>query len=44
MNKNFGNFGGQYVPEALVKPLTELEEAFQGYCYGEEFKNEIKNI
>lgn len=42
MNKNFGSFGGQYVPEALVKPLTELEEAFESYCYSEEFKKEYK--
>ncbi|HCJ56129.1 tryptophan synthase subunit beta [Lutispora sp.] len=42
MNKNFGNFGGQYVPEVLVRPLAELEEAFEGYCYSEEFRNEYK--
>lgn len=42
MNKNFGNFGGQYIPEALVKPLAELEKAFEDCCRSEEFKNEYK--
>lgn len=28
MNKNFGKFGGQYVPETLMYPLQELEEAY----------------
>lgn len=28
MNKNFGQFGGQYVPETLMYPLKELEEAY----------------
>lgn len=42
MNKNFGNYGGQYVPEALAETLTKLEKAFKDYCYGEEFKYEYK--
>lgn len=42
MNKNFGNFGGQYVPEELKKPLAELEQAFESYCYSEDFKREYK--
>lgn len=28
MNKKFGIFGGQYVPETLMYPLKELEEAY----------------
>lgn len=28
MNKNFGRFGGQYVPETLMYPLKELEDAY----------------
>lgn len=28
MNKNFGQFGGQYVPETLMYPLKELEQAY----------------
>lgn len=28
MNKNFGQYGGQYVPETLMYPLKELEEAY----------------
>ncbi|SHI45763.1 tryptophan synthase subunit beta [Lutispora thermophila] len=42
MDKNFGRFGGQYVPKALVEPLAELEEAFENYCYSEDFKNIYK--
>jgi tryptophan synthase beta chain len=29
MNKNFGQFGGQYVPETLMYPLQELENAYK---------------
>ena len=25
----FGAFGGQYVPESLMNPLKEMDEAFQ---------------
>ncbi len=28
MSKKFGEFGGQYVPETLMYPLKELEEAY----------------
>lgn len=42
MKKNFGSFGGQYVPEELKKPLAELEQAFESYCYSEDFKREYK--
>ena len=28
LNPFFGQFGGQFVPEALVPALKELEEAF----------------
>ena len=31
MNKNFGKYGGQYVPEALMYPLKELVEAYEKY-------------
>ena len=40
MKKNFGSFGGQYVSEALIKPLEELEQAFSEYCNSEGFKKE----
>ena len=27
----FGEFGGQYVPESLMNPLKELEDASRGH-------------
>lgn len=41
MNRKFGEFGGQYVPETLMNPLIELEEAFEKYCSTKEFKDEF---
>lgn len=40
LNRKFGQFGGQYVPETLMNPLKELEEAFVRYCFTEEFKKD----
>lgn len=40
MNRKFGEFGGQYVPETLMYPLIELEEAYKRYINDEEFINE----
>ncbi|MDF1617576.1 tryptophan synthase subunit beta [Petrocella sp. FN5] len=42
MNKNFGRFGGQYVPEALMYPLKELEAAFDKYSKDEDFIKEYR--
>jgi len=42
MNKNFGQFGGQYVPEALMYPLKELEAAFEKYSKDEVFMDEFR--
>lgn len=36
----FGKFGGQYVGETLMRPLAELEEAFNKYKNDEEFLRE----
>lgn len=43
MMKNgfFGEFGGRFVPDELVAPLTELEENFYKYIEDEEFLNEL---
>lgn len=38
--KNFGQFGGQFVPESLMQPLKELEEAYQKYIQDPEFIEE----
>ncbi len=37
----FGEFGGKFVPEQLIKPLTELEENFYKYIEDEEFLKEL---
>ncbi|PKM55535.1 MAG: tryptophan synthase subunit beta [Firmicutes bacterium HGW-Firmicutes-3] len=42
MNKNFGQFGGQFVPEALMYPLKELEAAFEKYSKDEVFMDEYR--
>ncbi|WP_113675527.1 tryptophan synthase subunit beta [Vallitalea guaymasensis] len=42
MKRKFGDFGGQYVPETLMYPLKELEEAYEKYKIDEDFINEYK--
>lgn len=39
----FGQFGGQYVPEALVDCLAELEEAHKSAMADEEFWKEFRS-
>lgn len=40
LERKFGRFGGQFVPETLMNPLKELEAAFETYCKTDEFKND----
>ncbi|TCT14301.1 tryptophan synthase beta chain [Natranaerovirga pectinivora] len=40
MNHQFGNFGGQYVPEPVIKALNELEVAFEEAIKDPSFKEE----
>jgi len=40
----FGKYGGQYVPETLVKPLQDLEEAYDEYSRDPSFKKELRNL
>lgn len=40
LNKDFGPYGGQYVPETLMNTLKALEKEFYTYCSGSEFKDE----
>lgn len=40
----FGDFGGQFVPELLVPPLTELENAMQEIMDGPEFNAELNQV
>lgn len=39
MNKDFGQYGGQFVPETLMNVLNELETQYNEYCSSDEFKN-----
>ena len=41
MNKYFGEFGGQFVPETLVEPLKELENAFFSSWNDKKFRDEL---
>ncbi|OHW63209.1 tryptophan synthase beta chain [Andreesenia angusta] len=41
MNGNFGEFGGQYVPEAVSKVLNDLEVAFKEAMADPSFKEEL---
>lgn len=40
LNKDFGIYGGQFVPETLMSVLEELEREYKAYCSTEEFKND----
>lgn len=40
LNKDFGPYGGQFVPETLMTVLKVLEKEFKDYCYTDEFKND----
>jgi tryptophan synthase len=40
----FGDFGGQYVPEALVDCLAELEKAHKDACADPEFWKEFESF
>ncbi len=44
MNKNFGEFGGQYVPETLMEALIEIEEAFNKYSIDPLFIKELTDL
>lgn len=40
LKKDFGEYGGQFVPETLMNVLKVLEKNYKDYCFTEEFKNE----
>ncbi len=40
----FGDFGGQFVPELLMPPLRELEDAYQDIAGSIAFKNELAQL
>ena len=41
LEKEFGQYGGQYVPETLMTVLKVLEKEYEEYCFTDEFKNEF---
>lgn len=41
LEKDFGQYGGQYVPETLMTVLKALEKEYEEYCFTDEFKNEF---
>ena len=40
----FGDFGGCFVPELLMPPLMELEEAMKSILPSEDFQRELKEL
>lgn len=40
LEKDFGIYGGQFVPETLMNVLKVLEKEYESYCSSEEFKAE----
>ena len=40
----FGDFGGQFVPELLMPPLLELEEAMRTIVPSEPFQKELRAL
>ncbi|MDR1872223.1 MAG: tryptophan synthase subunit beta [Deltaproteobacteria bacterium] len=44
MKGYYGEFGGQYVPEVLMPPLLELEEAMETYLTESSFKAELAEL
>lgn len=40
LNKDFGIYGGQFVPETLMTVLKVLEKEYKNYCSTAEFKEE----
>lgn len=37
----FGRFGGRFIPETLMKPLLEIEDAYKNLRHNKEFKREL---
>lgn len=40
----FGTFGGQFIPEALMPPVTELEEAMKTIMPSKEYQDELRDL
>jgi tryptophan synthase beta chain len=44
MKGHFGNYGGQFVPETLMNPLEELEEAYANAQRDQSFQAELDDL
>ncbi len=44
LNPFFGRFGGQFVPDALIPALDQLEDAFIQYRHDETFLGELRTL
>ncbi len=44
MNKNFGQHGGQYIPETLMNAVIELEKAYNHYKDDPDFQKELTEL
>lgn len=40
-DKDFGIYGGQFVPETLMSILDNLVKEYESYCFSEEFKKDF---
>lgn len=40
----FGNYGGQYIPETLIKAVQELEKAYEFFKNDPDFINELEGL
>src|SRR2546430_1071387 len=40
----YGKYGGKFVPETLIAPLQELEEAYASVCRDPEFQAELAGL
>ena len=40
----YGEYGGRYVPEALIPPLTELEEAMERIMPSREYRERLHDL
>ena len=44
LDKNFGDYGGSFVPETLMPALSELEESFKKFIAAINFCRKITEI
>lgn len=44
MKGRFGPYGGQYIPETLMRAVIELEDAYEFYSRDESFRNELRKL